>query len=1015
MIQDEGLAQASGLDEAEPPPEVPNFKVFYCIGRGGFGKVWLARDVIGQWRAIKTVYRRRFNDDAQGARDYQRELGAVRRYAPVSTRHENLLKIFYVGPENPANYFYYVMELADAEDPAQPFGRGGYKPRTLQSLVRASERLPARQCISIGLGLATALDELHRCKLLHRDIKPSNVIFVGARPRLADIGLVQALGEASSRVGTEGYVPPEGPGQAAGDIFALGKVLYVASTGLEPAKFPDPPASVWSEQGDPNWLELSEVLVKACQPNPTQRYQTPAAMRQDLLLLEAQESLVDRNRWQRRRAFLKKLTRWAGPVSMAVAVLVTWSTLRTTWLREKIGEVRDSRQGVHQDGWSTKHSALLEKARKFGKNETLFAEAAAGLGGLDMRLKCMLRGVAPSAIAFGPKGEALFGGSAGTNAHVYLPSEDRFERLPNKGAGPVAFGNGGQPVQLMDVGANRFALRDLRTGERLQEFAFQGGLQTSNAEPPLLALSMDLSKAAVAVRSDSGGQVAVWDIPSGAELLVTNELVTAVAFSPDGRCLALGMDDGRVRIWQFPQFSELPPLATVGHAAVHALAFGRDPLIGNSYNDGASSRLLAVGDGAAAIRIYRIPMGTLVSRCSGSAYDVRALAFRSDGTLLASGGREVVRLWDFANEKALLQTDWHLDHVQALAFSADGSRLGISSLAIGGTADPNVSLWDLEEGRGIQTLYGLGSRAETVWWSPNSQRIAALGQYWDLGIWSVPGGRLIQIIPLRAGGYQDNAAVAFSDNRQWLAVAAAAEVRLYDLEAGTRLKTWSVPMGYSDSLRFEGTNRLFFLHRENLGPGLERAWVFRDLFKSTESLWKQRDLLWSTQGTALPKNSDYFLVWGGPSDGSESSIKALSIDTGTEKWALKGSRPYYNCSVVLDPTDRLLQFLVSKERAGLYELSDGLYKQLTVHDYFAAAMSPLGEWFANTDGPTCFIYSPNARQKGIRICLDLHNLNRSEFSPDGKMLAIPTEEGQIVVANLKLIQQRLGKLGCIPR
>ena len=52
------------------------------------------------------------------------------------------------------------------------------------------------------------------------------------RPKLADIGLVTDVGDGRSIVGTEGYLPPEGPGTPQADIFALGRVLYEATTGL---------------------------------------------------------------------------------------------------------------------------------------------------------------------------------------------------------------------------------------------------------------------------------------------------------------------------------------------------------------------------------------------------------------------------------------------------------------------------------------------------------------------------------------------------------------------------------------------------------------------------------------------------------------------------------------------------------------------------------------------------------------------------------------------------------------
>lgn len=87
-------------------------------------------------------------------------------------------------------------------------------------------RLPVSECLELGLTLNLGLARLHRAGLIHRDIKPSNIIFVGGVPKLADIGLVIELAEARSFVGTEGFIPPEGPNSPQADLYSLGKVLY---------------------------------------------------------------------------------------------------------------------------------------------------------------------------------------------------------------------------------------------------------------------------------------------------------------------------------------------------------------------------------------------------------------------------------------------------------------------------------------------------------------------------------------------------------------------------------------------------------------------------------------------------------------------------------------------------------------------------------------------------------------------------------------------------------------------
>jgi TolB-like protein len=119
-----------------------------------------------------------------------------------------------------------------------------YTPRTLATDVTRHRRLPPAECVRIGLALTSALAHLHRHKLVHRDVKPSNIIFVGGVPKLADIGLVAEVSEARSYVGTEGFIPPEGPGTVQADLYSLGKLLYEISTGKDRHAFPELPSDL---------------------------------------------------------------------------------------------------------------------------------------------------------------------------------------------------------------------------------------------------------------------------------------------------------------------------------------------------------------------------------------------------------------------------------------------------------------------------------------------------------------------------------------------------------------------------------------------------------------------------------------------------------------------------------------------------------------------------------------------------------------------------------------------------
>ena len=129
------------------------------------------------------------------------------------------------------------------------------------------------ECLHLGISLAEALDDLHSHRLSHRDIKPANIIFVDGQPKLADIGLVASVGQRSF-VGTEGYVPPEGPGSPAADVYSLGKVLYEIAMGKDRLDFPELSSTLDQHPDRPRLLALNQVLLKACASNPTDRYRS---------------------------------------------------------------------------------------------------------------------------------------------------------------------------------------------------------------------------------------------------------------------------------------------------------------------------------------------------------------------------------------------------------------------------------------------------------------------------------------------------------------------------------------------------------------------------------------------------------------------------------------------------------------------------------------------------------------------------------------------------------------------
>src|SRR5215469_12644282 len=105
--------QSPGSPASEPAPAVvpliPEHELLRPIASGAYGQVWLARNRLGVYRAVKIVHRASFDHD----RPFEREFAGIKAFEPISRSHEGLVDLLQVGRDDAAGYFYYVMELAD--------------------------------------------------------------------------------------------------------------------------------------------------------------------------------------------------------------------------------------------------------------------------------------------------------------------------------------------------------------------------------------------------------------------------------------------------------------------------------------------------------------------------------------------------------------------------------------------------------------------------------------------------------------------------------------------------------------------------------------------------------------------------------------------------------------------------------------------------------------------------------------------------------------------------------------
>ncbi|MCX6848523.1 MAG: protein kinase, partial [Verrucomicrobia bacterium] len=295
------------LTPEELAPHFPQLEILECIGRGGMGVVYKARQkTLNRLVALKLLAPEQ-KKDAAFAERFAHEARAL-----AALNHPNIVTVYDFGETG--GFFFLLMEFVDGVN--------------LRQAMRGS-RLTPEQALTIVPPICEALQYAHEHDIVHRDIKPENLLLDKAgRVKIADFGIAKMMGSAKPAdgsaesaastphhtvvAGTPEYMAPEQRAASATadhrtDIYSLGVVLYELLTGKRP------PSSLQIPLKDAgtNTL-LDEIVRRALEQDPAQRYQTVKELQQHLATLSAATSEVQvypRENYQR---WFSRLLRIAG-------------------------------------------------------------------------------------------------------------------------------------------------------------------------------------------------------------------------------------------------------------------------------------------------------------------------------------------------------------------------------------------------------------------------------------------------------------------------------------------------------------------------------------------------------------------------------------------------------------------------------------------------------------------------------------------------------------------------------